>query len=500
MIIDQIFGSLACSLRGKEILTTDCMLKILNNTGMEHPQWNAHKIEVLHSLFDIDTWAKSMKCSPIERIFDSKIVDQQGEYTGMMDFLFREHHVNKVRLNYRESCRMSWRPYESPEGIQTITSIPLDPPGLAKFKERNHWFMSGTYTFDQTIFMASGVAKTINMTLSQQEMIDHWKDRLNMIPACVELLPEEHKVVFEYFDDRGTYLFLGNNAGGSSEQQNDKDAEYDEWKRMWLNVRDEPFAIDPVISSEQTKAQYESKKRAMQEALRSGRGPTVDTKHSLIFDGDLLLAKENNSVGVSLYKVEALGKAQTPRSVDLQLTCLRFDHVPEPDLDGLWGTFRPSKDESGLHLCKVILMRSNLVVCNVQLITSKKALSLESLKALCRALPEVYAMPEKKNIPVDRLPEDENEEGDREQAQRSTRRSSRAGQRKRRAAPPNKVRSNKNREDESDSDEEEQTQRQRGAESTSRPPNGARTEKDDEQDAASRSESESDERASSSDD
>ena len=88
VIIDHIFGIIASALKGKEILTTDDLLRTINVTCDAHPQWGASKVKTLECLFDICEWTKSMKLSTLERAFDGDVVDKEGEYFGMYDFKF----------------------------------------------------------------------------------------------------------------------------------------------------------------------------------------------------------------------------------------------------------------------------------------------------------------------------------------------------------------------------------------------------------------------------
>jgi len=45
--------------------------------------------------------------------------------------------------------------------------------------------------------------------------------------------------------------------------------------------------------------------------------------------------------GVSLAKIENIGKGKTPRSPDVRLTCSLLTHSPQPDVSGFWGRATP---------------------------------------------------------------------------------------------------------------------------------------------------------------
>ena len=235
---------------------------------------------------------------------------------------------------------------------------------------------------------------------------------LDEIPTITEMLQESHKLKFQHFETTSDHmLVLGTNMntsydGGQMTEQEREARDYREWKLLKLNIRDEPFQIDPVLSSEQSEAQFSLRRAAMQDALRV-RGPSL-AKTSPVFDGDLLLATCGNSVGVSLYKVEHLNRTDTPRTVDITMFCQAYEHQVDPNKSGLHGKFVFSKERG--KSCKRTLKREDVVVFNVHLVPKKQTLTHESLKMLARALPEQYAMPDNNNAVEDESSDEQDQE------------------------------------------------------------------------------------------
>ena len=65
------------------------------------PQYMAHKVTFLSSVWDFKGWSQTMDPYPLKRLLKAEIDDEHGAYDGMYDFLFRSSGTD-VRLQYRE--------------------------------------------------------------------------------------------------------------------------------------------------------------------------------------------------------------------------------------------------------------------------------------------------------------------------------------------------------------------------------------------------------------
>jgi len=100
-----------------------------------------------------------------------------------------------------------------------------------------------------------------------------------------------------------------------------------------------------------------------------------------------------------------------PRSLDATYTMQLFEHTPNERVSGLFGTFKqlmePSSEVSGRMVeRRVKVSRENIHVFNVHLLKNH-VLSLASLRALARALPNEYPMPSEADIPDSHVEMDE---------------------------------------------------------------------------------------------
>ena len=74
---------------------------------------------------------------------------------------------------------------------------------------------------------------------------------------------------------------------------------YETWKRTVMGCSTEPLAIDPVISSQQTDAEFQRKRRSYMATLDFA-GPTK-SRQAGVFLGKYVLAKRGPTGGVALY-------------------------------------------------------------------------------------------------------------------------------------------------------------------------------------------------------
>lgn len=421
VIIDQIFGNIAVSLKGREILTCEELEQIINETCDAHPQWAAQKVRRLYSLFDVKQWTDDAMGHAVFRNANRACAgDEQGSYNGMYDFLFKTHPTYRVAVSYREDAQFPWRPYDSPGGCKVINNLPEAPPELAPLKSKSQWGYSDNKSIEQTIFMCSNHARTLTSNQEKNNLIDTWRKRLAKIPDDVDKLDPCQKLIFYHFDTLSNDALMLHYQSNNLRQEQE-DEEDSAWSREYLCVRDAPFAVDPVISSEQSQSEYEKRKREYQATIRC-RGPT-SARTSPVFDGDLLLVTLTEP-GIFLAKVEKLERTHTPTTIDLFLHCQLYAHAPDARYQGLFGTFEPVRD--GRFMCKRTVRRESIVVYNVSLLERKKVLSLESLKELSRVLPEQYPMPENKDLPPHLLTNCDDSSEDEEVAQQSRRANQRA--------------------------------------------------------------------------
>ena len=409
VIIDQIFGVITVALRGQEVLLPQVLKNIIDETGKQNPHWDAHPVTFLHSLFDMTTWVREqMDFAGVTREFKSRDVDEAGQFNGMYDFFFRTHSQYGVSMQYREDVAFPIRPEHAPSGCETIRATPTTPPPLAEMKCRDAWARVQNTSIEDTIVTVSLHAITLQ-GFERDVFVESWREVLSAFPDKTDDLLPGQKLKFEFLDTSEDLEVLEEAVENQNWQTPETPEKvYEEFKRRVLNIRDKPFAIDPVISSEQTLAQFEKAKRAMRATIREGRGPTVN-KLSPVLDGDLVLAKEPASPAVSLYKVEGLATGHTPYTTDLHMVCLKYDHTPKKkDVKWLDGTFAVAKVQG--KEVKRTLLRRDVVVFNVELVPKECVLNLASLRALALALPEVYTMPDEKDIGEEHLGEEGEEE------------------------------------------------------------------------------------------
>jgi hypothetical protein len=108
-------------------------------------------------------------------------------------------------------------------------------------------------------------------------------------------------------------------APADGDDQAAKDLRYEAWKRDNVCIRTAPLAIDPVVSSAQSKTEFERAKAALQAALRIGKGPSI-LSGSPIFLGDFVLARWSDDSGVTLCNVQAVLGQLSPYSSTLIAT------------------------------------------------------------------------------------------------------------------------------------------------------------------------------------
>ena len=334
IVIDQIFGVVTTAVGSQELLlpkdlvacVDTCLAKSRNKT------YDAWPTMILHSLFDMKGWGRDqMGLQPITRLFGGNVADANGSYSlsGMHDFLFAAPAADgeHCRMQYREHCTDDWLPATG-IGALTITTLPATPPKLQEIKPRDNWAKHNTNDLADTLTLAMRYATAIRPgTVEYREVEQEWAQTLRDIPPIITLLKQELRLKFEMFEQDVPLL-----GCHDSVQAPDKDADalskdlyLQAIKRAFFGARSTALAIDPVISDQQTKAQYESRLRALQLTLRC-RGPTV-SRMSAVLNGELVFATSGSADHVSLFKVITLGKMQSPTAVNLQVHTYTHTHT-----------------------------------------------------------------------------------------------------------------------------------------------------------------------------
>ena len=245
----------------------------------ENPQYMSKPVQVLHCLWDFKGWCEAtMKMADITRLFRGKVQDKEGAYTGMYDLLFSQHRTDMCRMQYREHCSFAWLP-EGSEGAVTIGVLPTNPPELQKMKGWPEWSMDGGKSVKDTILVCLEYARSIKTNVAKAYVKMQWDREYAMIPSMIELLNPSLRLRFEFFSDvLDDVLRIGTTGGGTTHgtqpQDDEQEEAYQAWKLQNVDVRTEPLAIDPVVSSAQSAKEYELRKVAMQAACRPDLHPT----------------------------------------------------------------------------------------------------------------------------------------------------------------------------------------------------------------------------------
>ena len=446
IIIDHIFGVITVGLRRKELLVPEDLVQNIQASLAENPQYMAKPVEILWCLWDFKKWCEeTMKPSPCERLFGGNVQDSEGSYSGMYDFVFTRPgtHQGLAVMKYREHPFHAWLP-EASCGATTIQCLPSTPPEFQRIKSWNEWSMMDKKSVKDTISMCLEYARSV-AELGQIFVRTTWQKHFDMIPESIDLLRPELKLVFQFFRDEQTgVLRIGAREGGQDAtgptDVHDADAEYEEWKRHNVDVRVQPLAIDPVVSSAQTKAEFERRKANMQEALRTDRGPTIN-QSSPIFLGDYVLATTTNG-GVDLFSVATIENSANAFASNLRFFGVMYEHVPNGDVSGLFGTFRMKMTLTGegtrRQQTRLLIRRDQVAVFNVEMHKKKKVLSIRSLRMLALALPDAYPFPPRRDIPETHLDSDEDDESAADKPRSANVRNRRRASAGKSASKPNK--------------------------------------------------------------
>ena len=429
IIIDQIFGVITVGLRRKELLVPEDLVRNIESTLAENSQYMAKPVQTLSCLWDFTAWVKSHMGfdSKIERLFKGNIQDERGVYSGMYDLLFKQNtgEGTMALMQYREHVSFPWLP-EASLGAEVISTLPLQPPGFQQVKSYQQWACSGTMNVRDTISISLKYARTAVSSGGCADVLKLWDTHFQSVPNSIELLQAALRLEFRHFDNDDVLRLTGTTgATGTTENvEEDIEKQYKEWQRNNVDVRTAPMAIDPVVSSAQSKTEYEKAKAALQAALRVSIGPSISVQ-SAMFLGDFVLLRLAQDQGITLGSIQTISNQHSPFSANLTATAVLYDHKPNAQVSGLFGTFFQAVVLAGSKRQQVRkqVHRDNVIVFNATLAKSKH-LSLTTLRVLALALPDEYPVPLQRDIPETHL--DDKDQRESRRAQRSVSRKSKS--------------------------------------------------------------------------
>ena len=391
IIIDQIFGVISVNLRGKEILLPEELIKLIDASMAKNPTYKAQPTTWLRCLYDFWGWSKQMdlhrNCA--EGAFKRQgLTDEEGTYSGMYDFIFNPDKEHLALMQYRERHDFPLRPAGG-NGVPTIQKLPVGPPSLAQVKPFESWGKISNKTIRDTIDTYLGMARSVRTIQEEERIRAVWDRHIKAVPTIIELLPAEHKLVFNDFAWSPDVPRLTHNQEHGQEQEQeqehdlDEESEYKVWCKVFFSgVRNTPFAYDPVTSKVQPASAYRKERAAYEQALLGGVGPTTSPQ-SLVLGGRNIFFRASSDGSVYLAKIEHIGRGKTPRSPDVKLLCSHFTHSPQPGVAGFFGTFRAAPAGTG----KAHIMRDSVLVYNAELCHKTKQVSLATLRQLALCLP-----------------------------------------------------------------------------------------------------------------
>ena len=407
IIIDQIFGIITVGLRRVELLTPRALMMNIDATMAANPQYSPKPTEWLHCLWDFSSWAKKqLQHHPLGRLFGGEVQDEDGEYKGMFDFLITRHDKDFARLQYREHCSHPYLPESGP--CLTIKHRPTSPPPLQEIKGRSQWYQLDSQDIAGTILLCCKFARTLYTSQMQIHFVETWHQIFRDVPNIIALLRPELKLTFENFGNEAIPRLTNTTTNDNTTNDATAQRSYEEWKQMYAAFRKTPLAFDPVISSEQSEAEYKKARAAWMMSVGI-TGPSISTPSSKrtnpILLGSYVLVK-TSAIGVRLYQVRTFGAMMTMYSVDLTFTGVEYAHTPNPAVPGLFGTFKQASVRVAGRNREVRhqVRRDQVIVFGATLNPGKRHLTLETLRALAIALPQEYPMPRNSQIPASHLP------------------------------------------------------------------------------------------------
>ena len=114
-----------------------------------------------------------------------------------------------------------------------------------------------------------------------------------------------------------------------------------------------------------------------------------------------MLAYASGGLGVDLYNVATIDKNKNAYALDLSFRGILYEHLPNPEVSGLFGTFKMklTLNDGRRQQTRTTLHRSQVVVYNAHIDKKRKVLSLRTLRALALVMPNAYPFPARPSIP-----------------------------------------------------------------------------------------------------
>jgi hypothetical protein len=372
IIIDQIFGTITIGLRREELLLPIDLMKNIDATMAKNPKYKAKPVKWLKSVYNITAWTKEMQPQAIRRPFKSTVSDDEGVFDGYYDFvvMLGGPDGTEARVQYRAEVDHPWLPEK--QGALTILKVPSFPPGLQEIQAFEKWGKSGSVTVNTTMAtIASLYGQSTNFGPS---VLAKWNQIIDSVPKVIQLLPREDKLTFRHFYNEDVPRLHGpgdipaavppicGTAAGTPLYEE----RFHEWARnIGVHIRTAPFAIDPVVSSEQTEAEFQRKRDEMEQLLFSSSTPSL-SQSTPLFSGSKILVSPAGANGVTLYHVQTISRHTCATSSNVMAYSHEFEHTPNPAMSGFFGTFRRKKAERNGDERGVLrwVPRSEIVVFN----------------------------------------------------------------------------------------------------------------------------------------
>ena len=186
IIIDQIFGVITKRLRGKEILTPERLIENIDATMDANPKYNAKPVRWLRSVFDWQTWCKTeLKVKPKdhEGVFKRQcLLDAEGKYKGMMDFVFTGNREAIALMQYREYPQFPLRPDGSP-GTRVIHALPTSAPPLKQVQPFSKWGIKGAHTLQKTVSLYCENTSALRTEAEKKAVLGVWEKHIKEVPV-----------------------------------------------------------------------------------------------------------------------------------------------------------------------------------------------------------------------------------------------------------------------------------------------------------------------------
>ena len=354
IFIDHIFGTITKSIR-TNILTELQLCSCIRECCDANPTYMLQHCATLHFTWNWkEYWETVVPKGNLEAAFGG-YTSQSWMAKGYYDFVARETDVNGIaELIYRKSSQAStWMPPDS--SIKILTKLPAGIPTILEPVELSNRapMLSSITAYIRDCYAASESEKNLNS--------NHWRERITSTPVRAaeikELIPEE----FEFQVPKPSQHRIRRELTTGADVN-----VVHHLSHLYDDVENPEF--DQVFHNGRPKAQVQ---REMQQYLDSirGIGPTQSPDSSLdataVFPGDFVLARPPNGQAdtkdiVCLYRVTHFGTSKSYRDLKVELTCQLYEHLPQPNVSGLFGTFKEVRSSErereracAVHKCSI---------------------------------------------------------------------------------------------------------------------------------------------------